>query len=301
VLLVLFTTIPLLIIIACWPNKINNSGHYQFKLFNVRLIDTCETDSPCLDKSKLKFAENYVKEVNKNQAVVEKLKLQYANAKKNVETATGNLEKLKGGLPDLLKTPTLELAKANENAKVITGKIDLAQKKLSAVLATKFVKEGSTIPLNSLLLLLVAAAGFLGNMIYISKSLTAFVGIGKFNRSWILWYVVKPFSASALAVIVYLAINDFPDSNAKINLNLIVAMAALTGLFTDIAMSKLKDIFEVIIKPNKDPILAQDPKMLVHGKNIKPDKIDVHHPNDITIPGVNLDAARLIVKMDDQV
>src|ERR1019366_9213395 len=48
--------------------------------------------------------------------------------------------------------------------------------------------RGDLINLNVLLLELVAAAGFLGNMIYISISFTTFVGAGMFKKSWLLWY-----------------------------------------------------------------------------------------------------------------
>ncbi|WP_448104174.1 hypothetical protein [Pedobacter panaciterrae] len=295
IILVFFTSLALLIVIAYWPNKLENNRNYQFKAFHVRLIgDSCIKD--------VKLTEDCLNAVIKNKAIVEKLKLEDINAKKAEEASKLALANKKSQPEDSLKKLKEDREKATEKSKDASNKLLLAQKKLSESIALKCADGGCTIQLNTLILILVAAAGFLGNMIYIAKSFTSFIGVRKFNKSWVLWYFVKPFTASALAVIFYLALNDFSDGSTKaINLNFIIAMAALTGLFTDIAMSKLKDIFEVIIKPEKDPILAHDPVMKIHQKNIKPDKIDVLHPNEITIPGVNLDASNLIVKMNSQV
>ncbi|ETZ21796.1 hypothetical protein [Pedobacter sp. V48] len=293
IILVFFTSLALLIVIAYWPDKLQNNRNYQFKAFHVKLIgDSCIKD--------VKLTEDCLNAAIKNKAIVEKLKLEDINAKKAEEAAKLALDKQKGQPEDSLTKFKEDLANAIKKSKDASDKL-AAQKELTDCVISKCTDETGSIQLNSLILILVAAAGFLGNMIYIAKSFTAFIGVRKFNRSWILWYFVKPFTAAALAVIFYLAINDFSDGSAKaINLNLIIAMAALTGLFTDIAMSKLKDIFEVIIKPNKDPILAHDPAMKIHQKNIKPEKIDVLHPNEITIPGVNLDPKNLIVKMNGQ-
>lgn len=295
IILVFFTSLALLIVIAYWPDKLENNRNYQFKAFHVKLIgDSCISD--------MKRTKDCVAANAQNKAVVDKLKLEDANAKQAVKAADSALKKENGKPAELLKKFEKNLDDAKKKSKDVSDRLASAQKKLTDCVALKCADEAGSIRLNALILILVAAAGFLGNMIYIAKSFTAFIGVGQFNRSWILWYFVKPFTASALAVIFYLALNDFSDGSAKsINLNLIVAIAALTGLFTDIAMSKLKDIFEVIIKPNKDPILARDSEMKIQQKNIKPEKIDVLHPNEITIPGVNLDSKNLIVKMNGQV
>ncbi|WP_299590555.1 IPT/TIG domain-containing protein [Mucilaginibacter sp.] len=89
-------------------------------------------------------------------------------------------------------------------------------------------------------------------------------------------------------------------SPEAVNLNRIIAIAALTGLFTDMAMLKLKDIFETIIKPNADTTVKPGQVMEIDIMNIKPGKINVNQPNEITIPGKNLDAGKLIIKINDK-
>ncbi len=112
------------------------------------------------------------------------------------------------------------------------------------------------IHLNTILLLLVATAGFLGNMIYIATSFTTFVGAGKFKKSWLLWYCVKPFTAAALAIGMYFVFRggflNMSDDSTNINLYGVMTLSVLTGLFTDRATLKLKEVFDVLLKPAQD-------------------------------------------------
>src|SRR5688500_17518431 len=66
--------------------------------------------------------------------------------------------------------------------------------------------DNSTLHINTIMFLLVALAGFTGNMIHIATSFTNYVGSEKFKSSWLLWYFVKPFTAAALAVIFYMVL-----------------------------------------------------------------------------------------------
>lgn len=153
---------------------------------------------------------------------------------------------------------------------------------------------------NTLVLILVAAAGFLGNMVHISLSLTAYVGSGAFKRSWILWYLIKPFSAAGLALFLYFGLNS-GSAAAPLNLMSIMAAATLAGLFTDIATQKLKDIFEAIFKPtnNLPDRLNTGKTMKIDLANIQPPKITPSTLNKVTIPGTNLDPGKVIIKIND--
>jgi hypothetical protein len=114
------------------------------------------------------------------------------------------------------------------------------------------------IHINILLLILVAAAGFAGNMIYITTSLTTFVGAGKFKKSWILWYCLKPFTASGLALGMYFVFRggflNMSDDSANINIYGVITLSLLTGLYTDRATMKLKEVINSLfgIKENDD-------------------------------------------------
>ena len=163
------------------------------------------------------------------------------------------------------------------------------------------VNIGDTIQFNTLMLLLVAVAGFLGNMVHISTSFTTFIGAGQFKRSWLLWYCVKPFTAAALAVIVYFAFRaGFLNSNDPgntLNIYGIMTISALAGLFTDIATQKLKEIFEVIFRPKEArPDSLKDDKVTFVDTN--PEKLNATQCNDIVIAGENLDKKKWIIKIN---
>jgi len=115
---------------------------------------------------------------------------------------------------------------------------------------------GALIHINTVLLILVALGGFAGNMIHIATSFVTFIGDKKFERSWILWYCVKPFTAAALALGFYFVFRGgFLNTSAEapnINLYGVMTIAILTGLFTDTATLKMKEVFEVLFKPKDE-------------------------------------------------
>ncbi|WDF76998.1 hypothetical protein PQ469_24245 [Mucilaginibacter sp. KACC 22773] len=155
---------------------------------------------------------------------------------------------------------------------------------------------------STLALILVAAAGFLGNMVHISLSLTAYIGSCSFKRSWILWYFIKPFSAAGLALFLYFGLNS-GTSAAPLNLMSIMAAGTLAGLFTDIATQKLKEIFEAIFKPTNnlpDKLGTAGAKaMKIDLEHMQPPKINPAGANKVTIPGTDLDGTKLVIKIND--
>jgi hypothetical protein len=169
--------------------------------------------------------------------------------------------------------------------------------------ATRWRRIGPRISLNSILLILVAAAGFLGNMVHIASSLTSYVGAGKFKRNWILWYFVKPFTASALAIIIYFVLRagflNYSDNANNLNIYGILSLSALAGLFTDMATQKLQEIFEVIFKPkdNRPDKLAD---FVIKVTSVTPEKLDKNNPNPINIIGECFDKKKFSLKMGEE-
>jgi hypothetical protein len=160
----------------------------------------------------------------------------------------------------------------------------------------------NTITLNKLYLLLVCLGGFLGGMLYISSSFTAYIGAQKFKRSWKLWYFVKPFTAAGLAIALYFAFraglltrsNDAGD----INIYGVMTLALLTGLFTQMATQKLREVFQAAFNPKgdlPDKIDDNGPVFI----SIEPDTLDRTKENTITIKGRNLDKKTLTIKIND--
>lgn len=158
------------------------------------------------------------------------------------------------------------------------------------------------IHLNSILFILVASAGFLGSMIYVSSSLTNFIGSEKFKRSWTLFYLIKPLTGAGVALLIYFVLRagllNYGDAN-NINLYGVVAFSALAGLFTDKATLKLEEIFSVIFRPKDDRPDKLDKSITnVRITGINPESLIVDGDNNLVISGEGLKQKKLILKIN---
>lgn len=162
--------------------------------------------------------------------------------------------------------------------------------------------RGDTIHINTLLFLIVVAAGFLGSMIHVGASFTNFIGAGKFRRSWIPWYVVKPFTAAGIALTCYFVLQAglLSGSTGNINPYGVAILAALAGWFTDKATLKLEEIFTVLFKPRDTrPDKITDKGLTV--KSVEPAKLARAGENKVIITGNGFDRQKLVVKLDGEV
>lgn len=165
------------------------------------------------------------------------------------------------------------------------------------------VNTNKLLHINTILLILVALGGFVGNMIHVGTSFTTFVGAGKFKRSWLLWYCIKPFTAAALAIGIYFVFRggflNMSDGGASINLYGLMTISLFAGLFTDKATEKLKEVFEVLFRSKEerpDPLTG---KFKITG--ISPLIIEKETVNKMTISGEKLDIEKLIISINDEV
>jgi hypothetical protein len=288
VLLVIFIAAPVLFIIAHWPDRIPGpkdsfKSLYINEPFHVRLALVPES-CRCLDT----FFINDGLESEK-QAVP---KIDIAHQKN--ATLTDSAKKADS-------TTRADSAKRAEASKVL-----LKSDSLSPLVCGNrpYYLISDLLDLNILVLLLVAAGGFLGNMIYVATSFTTFIGSNKFNRRWLLWYIVKPFTAAALALALYFVFRggflNYAADASGINLYGVLTIAILAGLFTDKATLKLKEVFDVIFTLKKD----DRPNALVPAtfkfNTATPAKLSATGNNSITITGENFDKGTLIFKMNDQ-
>lgn len=278
ILLILFTCTAIYLIVGYWPNQVppaNSKGLYSNILFHIDLNDSCVNKASTKKDFPEKKKPATSDEIKAKQKKLDSTKLDSAktgNAKRNT---TNN----KKSTADTLKQDSI-------------NKKDSVKKEIT--------KEGqlknncdcdNTIQFNTLLLILVSLAGFLGNMIHIGTSFTTFVGAGTFKRSWLLWYFVRPFTASALALVLYFVLRagflNFSNDVSNINIYGIMTMSMLAGLFTDIATQKLKEIFEAAFRPKetRPDTLEGD---VTEVTELTPDKIDKTKENEITIKGKNL-------------
>jgi hypothetical protein len=108
------------------------------------------------------------------------------------------------------------------------------------------------VTLDVQLLLVVLAAGGLGSFIHTATSFGDYVGNGALTKSWLWWYILRPFIGMILAAIFYLAIRGgllSPGTNAgSINPFGIAALASLVGMFSKQAADKLNEIFDTLFK-----------------------------------------------------
>lgn len=218
------TTLAIYFVIAIWPNKMpdpkdgDDAGWYNFKKFNVTLIGK-------IDSLHIRTNDSPKRNIDTLHVIINHLEDSISTQRSTIDSNTikDSITKLHG------------LAGESGKKMEIPAPVD-------------------KIHLNTILLLLVALMGFLGNMIHVVTSFTTFIGNGTFKRSWILWYCVKPFTASGLALIVYFIVRggflSYGSSAGSVSLFGILSISALAGLFTDSATIKLKEVFEVIFKPN---------------------------------------------------
>jgi hypothetical protein len=276
-LLIVLTSAAILLVIAYWPNKMpdikdgDDAAWYTRKCFNVMLIEKTDCMLIC-DRDSLKRSSDSV-EAKMNRVNMEIKLNDTAVVKKDSTT----IKKLKDSLQ------VLEKLSVNLKTTILCG------------------SDVKRIHLNTILLLLVALMGFLGNMVHIATSFTTFVGNQTFKRSWILWYCVKPFTAAGLALILYFIIRagflSYGTGASGVSLYGILSLSALAGLFTDSATLKLKEVFEVIFKP-KDDRKDKLVELLFSITTVSPLTIAATGASTITLTGKNLDKADLKITID---
>jgi hypothetical protein len=102
------------------------------------------------------------------------------------------------------------------------------------------------------LLLLVMVTGALGSFLHTATSFADFVGNEKLARSWLWWYLLKPFVGMGLAVVFYLVIRggflSAGTEAGKVNIYGIAALAGLTGMFSKQATDKLGEVFTTLFQ-----------------------------------------------------
>ncbi len=291
ILLVFFTAVPAILIVAFWPDKLPSPKDfikplYYNQPFHIRLAGICDTVNYS-EASKMSIDTIIKTVVDTNKTVVSKDKAQPAGTTAPVKDS------------DSIKKVIVVTATTKPPAKGSATDTTIYIQKGKCICVSD---ESKFIHINTLLLLLVALAGFLGNMIHIATSFTTYVGSNKFVRSWLLWYTVKPFTAAALAVGVYFVFRggflNMSDDSTNINLYGVMTISLLTGLFTDRATQKLKEVFEVLFRPKEERTDPLDATAKVTG--ITPTEIEAGIENTLTITGENLQSATLSATINDE-
>jgi hypothetical protein len=278
--LIIVTSVVIFFIIAYWPNKMpslkdgDDAAWYHYKLFNMNLIEA--SDSSII------------------------------YSKDSLHKIVNSIEKNISQLKDTSRTRDSAAKRMNDSAiKKLNDSLAIVNRLITNIKTNNTLNQDACrIHLNTLLLILVALTGFLGNMIHIASSLTNFIGNGTFKRNWVLWYYVKPITASGLAIIVYFIIRagflSYGTGASGISLYGILSLSAFAGLFTDSATLKLQEIFEVIFKPKDDrQDKLADPVIGVTGISVE--SIPPAIESTIKIKGANLDTQGIKITLDGNV
>jgi len=100
------------------------------------------------------------------------------------------------------------------------------------------------------LFLLVIVAGALGALLHALRSLSMYIGNRELKRSWIAMYAALPASGGILAMVFYVVLRGgFVTTPAEVSATspfAFIAVALLVGLFSQIAIEKLKQVAESV-------------------------------------------------------
>jgi len=107
------------------------------------------------------------------------------------------------------------------------------------------------------LLLIVLAAGALGCLIHGLRSIAIFIGNRNAVSSWFWWYITRPLLGMAMSLIFYSLLRGGflagTQADAKVVSPFgVLAIGAMVGMFTDKAVGKLADIFDMLLRSKAD-------------------------------------------------
>ncbi len=115
------------------------------------------------------------------------------------------------------------------------------------------------------LLLLVMLGGALGALLHALRSIAQYIGNRKLKESWLIMYGLLPFTGSLIAVAFYIVIRAgffAPGTGApQTSPFAFAAMAFMVGLFSQVAIEKLKVVAESFFtktSPAADSLTAQE-------------------------------------------
>ena len=105
------------------------------------------------------------------------------------------------------------------------------------------------------LIFIVISIGALGSLIHAMTSFATYIGNRQFAKSWILWFILRPFIGMQLALIFYFVIRGgfftlSADVEAVSTFG-IAGLSGLVGMFSKQAIDKLREVFENFFKTTK--------------------------------------------------
>ena len=134
------------------------------------------------------------------------------------------------------------------------------------------------------LIILVLLAGGIGGMVHTLRSYVKYTGSRLLTRSWIWWYLFRPVEGSIVALVFYLVVRagltgDISTGTGAFG---VVGLSTLVGMFSQQAVTKLKEIAETIFtKPKTKELPDKLPETVTQPGKTEP-KIESLSPAAIT-------------------
>lgn len=106
--------------------------------------------------------------------------------------------------------------------------------------------------LEGRLMLIVVTCGALGSYIHAATSFATYVGNAQLHKTWVWWYLLRPFLGGVLAFVLYAVTRGglLTQGGGASVLNPfgVAAVAGMTGMFSKQAVDKLQEIFDSLFK-----------------------------------------------------
>lgn len=106
------------------------------------------------------------------------------------------------------------------------------------------------IPSEVRLIILVLIAGALGSYVHVVTSFVDYTGNKRLKKSWLWWYILRPFSGSILAVIFYMIVRGGllagQIEGTALSRYGVTGLSGLIGLFSKQAIDKLNEVFNTV-------------------------------------------------------
>jgi hypothetical protein len=122
-------------------------------------------------------------------------------------------------------------------------------------------------------LIIVACAAVLGSFTHTMGSLAFHKSQNNLQQSFTVWYLIRPFVATILALAVYFAFRgglmSFGTSASDLNVYGIAAVSAIIGMFSDKASGKLSDVADTLLKSKKSEQKDETNRKLLEAKEPK--------------------------------
>ena len=115
------------------------------------------------------------------------------------------------------------------------------------------------------LLTLVLSFGAAGGLVHLLSSLGRFVGERTLQRSWLLFYYLRPPVGAVLGLFAYLILRMgvlSPGSATSVNVYGVLTFAALAGMFSRQAIDKFAEVFDMLFQKTKENIGGRTARQL---------------------------------------